>query len=104
MEETRLKASSTGEAGAAAHVFAARFGLALEDLVDLYENEHWRSSAYGGNPWADITRSVIKLRDALKEKEVNLADELADSIRSMRHNTGLVGDKLSTLKREGRAE
>jgi hypothetical protein len=100
MEETRLQARSTGDAASAAHVFAARFGLTLDHLVNLYGDEHWRSSAYGGNPWAAITRSVIKLRDALAEKDVDLADELLKGIRSMRHHTGQLADKLRTLNGE----
>lgn len=93
----RLRASWSGTPAAACDLFARRFRLTLKELVELYEDEHWMDAPRGGNRWAEITRSVIKLRDALSRGDAGRAAELLESMPNMCHNTGMVGDKLRRL-------
>jgi len=45
----RAEAAELGTARAASNLFTARFECSAEELIELYRNPHWRSSAYGGN-------------------------------------------------------
>jgi hypothetical protein len=93
----RTRAARSGSAKSATDVFAIQFGLSLEELVDLYEDRHWRHSAVGGNRWSGITRSLIELRDALDQDDAVQAADLFSRIPAMLHNTGQVEQKLSGL-------
>jgi hypothetical protein len=97
MQVLRLRASWSGTPAAARDVFAHQFRLTLEELVELYEDEHWKDAPRGGNLWAEITRSVIELGDALSRGDEGRAFELLGSMPNMHHNTGIVGDKLREL-------
>lgn len=55
MAPIRAEAAELGTARAASDLFTARFECSIEQLIELYRNPHWRSSASGGNPWAEIT-------------------------------------------------
>lgn len=79
--------------------FDQRFGLGLQDLMELFDNQGWRDSARGGNQWANIARAVVELDAALDRSEFALARDLLVLLREMRHNTGLVGSKLRELDR-----
>lgn len=97
VQDLRRRASRTGSATAASEMFADRFRLALEELVDLYEDTHWRNYPLGGNQWSGITRSVIELRDALDQGDAERVSDLLSRIPAMTHNTGQVGEKLRRL-------
>jgi hypothetical protein len=61
------------------------------------ENKNWKGSSRGGNAWAEITRSIIELRDALNDGDSSRASELVETIPTMWHNTGRLADKLRRL-------
>jgi hypothetical protein len=86
-----------GHGAGASDLFTARFECSTEELIELYRNPHWRSSAYGGNPWAEITRAVCDLQRALDESDTGEVSRLLRSLPEMRHNTGAVGEKLGWL-------
>lgn len=97
LQDLRKRASQSTSASAASEVFASRFQLTLEDLVDLFSNLSWRDAPYGGNQWREITQAVIALREALDSEDAASTRDLVESIPVMRHNTGRVGDKLRNL-------
>ena len=89
-------------------IFGIHFnGLLLWDLEALFADPHWKHAPIGGNKWHDITSAVIDLLEALGSEA--LASEglvspvpasstrLLREIALMRHNTGVVGDKLADL-------
>src|SRR5687767_5603620 len=65
MAPIRAEAAELRTARAASDLFTVRFECPIEQLIELYQNEHWRSSAYGGNPWAEIAGAVCDLQRAL---------------------------------------
>ena len=81
------------------NLFTARFECSIEQLIELYRNPHWRSSAYGRNPWAESTGAVCDLQRALDERDTDEVSRLLLSLPEMRHNTGAVGEKLDGLNR-----
>jgi hypothetical protein len=86
------------EASPALKLFVDRFGLTLEDLLGLFADARWKDApSYGGNRWVEITRSVIELRDALVANEQEAIADLLHRIPALRHNNGLVGEKLRSL-------
>ena len=97
VQDLRTRAARSGSVTAASEVFAIQFGLGLDELVDLYEDSHWRHSAFGGNRWSGITRSLIALRDALDEDNAVEVVDLIGRIPAMSHNTGQVLEKLRGL-------
>ena len=98
LSDLRTIARESG-VGRAPEVFEERFGCGVEDLAVLYEHEGWRNSAaVGGNAWRAIAAAVKDLRDALLREDES-GDELAVEVLQMRHNTGLVGEKLEVLER-----
>jgi hypothetical protein len=88
------RCSSAREAEA---VFEGRFQVGLEDLEALYAHSGWRGSAFGGNQWLNIARSVIKLREAIAKGDAREQEELLGQILNLRHNTGSVQSKLEKL-------
>lgn len=84
-------------ASAASEVFASRFQLTLEDLVDLFSNRSWRDAPYGGNQWREVTQAVIALREALDRKDAASTRDLVESIPVMRHNTVASATSYGTL-------
>lgn len=100
LQALRTAAKSTNSANAVEAVFQKKFGPGLEDLEDLFENPHWRHSAFGGNRWAGITRALSDLRDAIDHQNTRIVSELLATIPQMRHNTpGDVRSKLRGLDR-----
>jgi hypothetical protein len=99
LQPLRTKADEAGTGSGAEAVFRKPFGVALADLADLYRDPHWKHSNVGGNAWAGITERLIELRGSLDARDPRRASELAVEIRSMRHNTGEVGEKLALLDR-----
>jgi hypothetical protein len=82
----------------AAQVFERQFGLKLWELEELYRMPIWRSSAYGGNPWAAICSAVTQLIEALEGGDEKLSTELLEAIPRYRHNTGTIRSKLQSLQ------
>lgn len=100
LQALRTAARSTDSANAVEAVFLKKFGPGLEDLEVLFENPHWRHSAFGGNRWAGITRTLIDLRDAIDYQNIRIVSDLLATIPQMRHNTpGDVRSKLRGLDR-----
>jgi hypothetical protein len=97
MASLRDRAAHSSAVQAATQVFQHFFDLSLADLVELYAMPVWKSSAYGGNPWADITSKVRNLVDVTNASG-SRAEVIYREIISMDHNTGLVADKLRKLK------
>ena len=97
MQPARAEAKTKTTARAAEAVFRVRFGVGLKDLDTLYGDSHWRHSALGGNRWADITRAVLELRDAIDGSLQEAASALVRRIACLNHNTGSVAGKLRSL-------
>ena len=70
MAPIRAEAAELGMARAASDLFTVRYECPIEQLIELYRNPHWRSSAYGGNPWAEVTGAVGDLQRALDVGEL----------------------------------
>jgi hypothetical protein len=86
-----------GDLDAVLKLFRNHFQLSLEDLESLYEHPGWRHAAYGGNAWAGITRAVIEATNKLQSREGAAASRFLEEIMEMRHNTGVVEEKLRLL-------
>jgi hypothetical protein len=99
LQDSRGAAKKAGSARGAEAVFEERFGVGLEDLEVLFQDENWKHSKLGGNRWASVTRAVIDLRDAIDQQDVKTAAELVEGILCMRHNTDGVKSKLTDLDR-----
>jgi hypothetical protein len=98
LQPLRQTAVQAEDAGTASRIFEQRFGVSLEDLVDLYEDQHWKHAPmYGGSAWAPVARAVIDLREALDCSDRPRARKLLLSISAMNHNNGQVGEKLHEL-------
>lgn len=89
LQPLRERARTSETAAVAAEVFFTRFGLTLDDLLDLNANLAWRSYApdYGGTAWRVIVEHVIGLRDALDLGDEALSDEILALIPRLGHNT-----------------
>jgi len=93
----RVKAQEAKTAEAAETVFRRRFKLSLEDLAQLFSSPHWAGRDRGGNRWAEIDEAVVALREAIDKRDHKRIAELIVSLPRMAHNTGKVGDKLTSL-------
>ena len=98
MRKDRLAAGNKNSIAALVRVFSKKYGIELEDLVELYQHPSWRHSRLGGNRWADITATVVKLVEATEKGERFAANQKVEELLSARHNTGTVRDKLSDLR------
>jgi atypical dual specificity phosphatase len=78
-------------------VFEGRFKVSLDQLVLLYSNPAWRSGSFGGNAWKVIAQHVRDLASSLGFGQLTEADRLLEGLRSLRHNTGLLIEKLLRL-------
>lgn len=79
--------------------FESRFHVALVRLEELYGHAAWRNSKCGGNAWLGITKLVRRFADCLDCGLVAEAAGVHQSLRSARHNTGSVAEKLAGLER-----
>lgn len=96
------RAAETGSAKDAAAVFSENFGCAPEDVAAMFESPAWkRIPMYGGPRWAAIARAVIELGSSIDAGSDGTAAKI-EEIMTMRHNTGLVRDKLARLKGDTR--
>ena len=62
-------------------------GLAPAMLPSLFRLPQWRPS-YGGEPWACIAESLLKLKDAIDSDATDSAEDLCDMVQGLRHNKG----------------
>lgn len=94
----RTKAAS-GKGEAAIGIFESAYGVTLGDLAALFARPEWKNNSpgYGGNRWTEIAKAVQDLRDVLAQGDSVAAAGLETTIKAMKHNTGIVGDKLSNL-------
>jgi hypothetical protein len=96
------RAAEAASAKDAAAVFAESFGCAPEDVAAMFDSPAWkRTPMYGGARWAAITRAAVEL-GALIDAGGDGAAAKIEEIMAMRHNTGLVRDKLAGLKGDNR--
>jgi hypothetical protein len=101
MQGLRREASTKQRAAEASDLFERRFRLSLEQLVELYQEGNWRNAAsVGGYVWARITRSVMRLAEAMDRFDAEVVAELLNEIPAMEHNTGRIGEKLRRLDAE----
>ena len=75
-----------------------RPGLTLEDIRRIFAEGHL-PRGFGGARWAEITRTVIELRQLIDTKAWDRAPSLIDRAKKLRHNNGLLVDKFSELER-----
>jgi hypothetical protein len=73
-----------------------RWGV-IRILAALFGDPHWKHSPVGGNRWRDVTHAVIELLEAFASPSEDAFKPLLREIPLMRHNTGLVGEKLADL-------
>lgn len=99
LQPVRREAASQLSGSDVERVFKSHFGLAIDDLVDLYNHHGWKGSDYGGNAWLPIAIRASEIRDLIDAGEEKEADELAGLVLVSSHNTGKVGDKLRDLDR-----
>ena len=98
MTKVRDNAVNADGAEGAASVFKKEYGVSLDDLLHLYKQSFWKGSAYGGNQWAQICKSVLQLIKAMTDGDSCRSELLLKDIPKMSHNTGTVVAKLSDLK------
>lgn len=67
--------------------YLAHTGLRPEELPAVFRLPGWRPG-YGGEPWARIAEVLVKLRDAIDERNEAEAERLCDVAASLRHNSG----------------
>jgi len=97
LQPIRQKARHATTTAQVRQMFEQRFELRLRDLVDLFRNPGWHHSTLGGNRWADIASAVSDLSVALDQGNLDNARNLLLKLMEMRHNTGILGDKLRDL-------
>ena len=79
-------------------VFEDRFKVSLDELAEMFADSNWRHAKYyGGNAWNTITRLVIALYQALKADDKTTAHEIIGKLKTARHNTGMLSEKLARL-------
>ena len=61
-------------------------GLSLEQLPPIFRNPNW-SLGYGGEPWAVIAETTIKLKQQIYEKDSQAALQTCDHLRNLEHNS-----------------
>jgi hypothetical protein len=54
-------------------------------------------AAAGGNKWASITESLVLLRTAIEAGDDEAIEVLVEKLRTARHNTGALQEKLKRL-------
>ena len=98
VQPIRQRARRAETAARVRQVFEPQFALGLPDLVVLFQNPGWHSaSSRGGNPWENIARAVDDLSAKLDKGDWDNARNLILLLVRMRHNIGVVGDKLQDL-------
>jgi hypothetical protein len=94
------EAKATGTVVDASQVFVRRFGVTLEDLRAMFENENWKHHRlFGGNAWGSIVSEVLALRDSLRLQDQEDISKHASLLSTARHNTGSLRDKFDELSR-----
>ena len=97
LQDIRQTARSRADVRSTLQGLEERFRVALPQLEDLYGNAAWRNSAYGGNAWFGITKSVRRLAECLDQRMGEEAAEVRACLLAARHNTGTVMEKLRRL-------
>jgi len=66
----------------------------------MFGNDNWHHARmYGGNAWKAIVSLTLDLVDALRNADSGAAKELVKQLRSARHNTGSLYEKLARLEK-----
>jgi hypothetical protein len=96
------RAAEAATARDADAIFAESFGCDPAEVAAMFASPAWkRTPMYGGARWAAIAGAVAEL-GALIDAGGDGAAAKIDEIMAMRHNTGLVRDKLARLKGDTR--
>ena len=65
----------------------------------MFANQNWRHARlYGGNSWAAIVRLALQLAEGLRAEDPAVHEVIA-SLKSARHNTGTLSEKLNRLEK-----
>jgi hypothetical protein len=100
LQGLREKAKQANSVQESLRQFENRFRVTLEQLQILYGHAAWRSEAYGGNKWKDITIMVRHLAYTLENEQVDEINNVLEMLFQARHNTGLLVEKLHKLDDE----
>jgi hypothetical protein len=94
----RNKAKLAHSVDGALRIFENRFHASLTDLEEVFGNKNWRHArTYGGNAWKAIVILTLELANALRNANLEAAQNLVTQLKSTRHNTGFFYDKLARL-------
>lgn len=91
-------AASCENAAGVIQLFQTRFRVSPSQLQVLYQHPDWRNANIGGHAWVDISAAVISLADVIDSGDELLAQDVLARVMQMRHNTGIVQDKLRLLE------
>jgi hypothetical protein len=98
-QQRAAEAATATDAGA---IFAESFGCAPAEVAAMLASPAWkRIPMYGGARWATIAHAVAEL-GAMIDSGGDGAAAKIDEIMALRHNSGLVRDKLAQLKGDRR--
>ena len=67
--------------------YRALTGLEPEDLAALFRSDGWQPK-YGGERWAAIVETLIKLRSAIDADDEELALTVCEEVQHLEHNSG----------------
>jgi hypothetical protein len=84
--------------GGATEAFEQAYGLTLSDLTELFRRGFWEHSPVGGNAWAAIALQVERAASCHVAGKSKERDKAIKAALAMRHNNGLVHEKLSALR------
>jgi hypothetical protein len=103
MSSLRTRARRATSVDGVLSLFERQFHVSVADLVEMFGNSAWRHARlHGGNAWERIGRHVIELVTALQTGDAHAAEHLISTIRTARHNTGGVSEKLADLEAAAR--
>lgn len=98
MSGTRNVAARAVTAVQALDRFQEKYRVSIEELCCLYQEPIWKDSAsVGGNKWMSISRKVADLVRVFDLGDSAAFDIQHGELMGMKHNTGVVGDKLKNL-------
>lgn len=74
-----------------------RTGLTLEDIHRIFDRGNL-PRGFGGPRWAQITKTIIELRDLIDAEDWDRTSDVTRFARTLRHNHGLLVDKFHELE------
>jgi hypothetical protein len=76
-------------------------GFTLHDIFIIFQEGNWERGDrcyFGGPKWAKIVATTIELQNIINNEQWSRVPEIVDHINNLKHNTGKIIDKFSTLK------